>query len=84
MLVGRARILLRARLHALFGDAQMHAGAVGEALAGAFENFFQFLLGSGKFLLVEEGQRFIVNFQLRLNPRIDQLDATALRGRRRR
>ena len=80
MLVGGAGILLRARLHALLGDAQVHARAVGELFARPFENFFQLLLGLGKFLLVEERQRFVVDLELRLDARIDQLDAPALRG----
>jgi len=35
MLVGGAGILLGARLHALLGDTNVHAGAIGELLAGA-------------------------------------------------
>jgi hypothetical protein len=61
----------------------MHAGAIGEFLAGAFENFFQFLLSAGEFLLMKESQSFVVNFELRLDARVDQLDAATLRWRRR-
>ncbi len=71
MLIGSARILLLARFHALFGDAQVHARTVGQSLTGSFENFFQLLLGTREFLLVEEGKRFIIYFELRLYPRID-------------
>ena len=83
MLVGGAGVLLGARLHALLGDIDVHAGAVGKPFTGSFKNFFQFLLGFGKSLLVKERQRLIVNFELRLNAGIDELDASAL-GRRRR
>ena len=62
----------------------MHARAVREFLAGTFQNFFKFLLGARKFLLMKERQRFIVEFELRLDARVDQLDAPALGGRRRR
>ena len=51
MFVGGARILIVQRLHALLGNFYVHAGAVGELLAGAFDNFFKFLLGARKFLL---------------------------------
>jgi len=67
----------------MIGDIDVHAGAIGELLAGALQNFFEFLLGFGEFLLVKERQRLIVNFELRLNAGIDELDASAL-GRRRR
>src|SRR2546430_9010511 len=53
MLVRGAGILLVRRLHALLGDFQMHARAIGEFLAGAFENFFKFLLGASEFLLID-------------------------------
>jgi len=79
---GGARILFLGRLHALLGNLQVHARAIGEFFAGALQHFFQFLLGLGEFLLVEEGQSFIIGFQLSLNARIDQLYTTALgRGR---
>src|SRR6266849_923461 len=55
MLVRGAGILLVRRLHALLGDFQMHARAISEFLAGAFENFFKFLLGASEFLLMKEG-----------------------------
>jgi len=38
----------------------VHARAVGEFLAGAFQDFFKFLLGAGEFLLVKESQGLIV------------------------
>jgi hypothetical protein len=60
----------------------VHASAIGEFLAGAFENFFKFLLGAGKFLLMKEGQGFIVEFELRLDERVNQLDTPTLGGRR--
>jgi hypothetical protein len=72
------------RLHALLGDFQVHARAIGEFLAGAFENFFKFLLGASELLLMKEGQGFIVDFELRLNQGIDQFDTPTLGGRRRR
>jgi len=64
------------------GDFYVHAGAIGESLARAFQNFFKFLLGAGEFLLMKEGQRFIVDFELRLDERVDELDTPTL-GRRR-
>jgi hypothetical protein len=59
----------------------VHAGAIGEFLAGAFENFFKFLLGASEFLLMEEGQSFVIDFELRLDARVNQLDTSALGGR---
>jgi hypothetical protein len=56
----------------------MHASAIGELFAGAFENFFEFAFGFGELLLVEEGKRLIVELKLSLNARIDHLYATAL------
>ncbi len=82
MLFGCARILLVRRLHALLGDFHVHPRAIREFLAGAFENFFKFLLGAREFLLMEERQRFIVEFELRLDERVHQLDTSTLRGRR--
>jgi hypothetical protein len=82
MFVRGAGILLVRRLHALLGDFQVHARAIGEFLAGAFENFFKFLLGAGEFLLMKEGQGFIVDFELRLHQGIDELDTPTLGGRR--
>jgi hypothetical protein len=70
------------RLHALLGDFQVHARAIGEFLAGAFENFFKFLLGAGEFLLMKEGQGFVVDLELRLHQGIDQFDTPTLGGRR--
>ena len=54
------------------------------SLLGPFENFFEFLLGLGEFLLMKEREGFVVELELRLDARIDQLDAATLRGRRRR
>ena len=81
---GGAWIQFLRRLHALLGDFQMHARAIGKLLARAYQNFLKFLLGLGEFLLMKEGQSFVVNFELGLHARIDQFDATALGGRRRR
>jgi hypothetical protein len=78
-----AGILLLHRLHALLGDFQVHACAINEFLARAFQNLFQFLLGFSELLLMKEGKGLIVDFQLRLDTRINQLDASALGGRRR-
>jgi len=62
----------------------MHARTVGEFLAGAFQNFFKFLLGTGEFLLMKEGQGFVVDFELRLDKGIHEFDTAPLgRGRRR-
>jgi len=60
----------------------VHARAIRELLAGAFENFLKFLLGACEFLLMKERQGFIVKFELRLDERIDQFDTSTLRGRR--
>jgi hypothetical protein len=84
MLIRRMGILLLRRLHALLGDFQVHARAVGKFLAGAFHDFFKFLLGAGEFLLVKEGEGLIVDFELRLDARVNQLDTSTLGGRRRR
>src|SRR6266481_2416081 len=65
MLFGGVRIFLLGRPHALLGDFHMHARAVREFLAGAFQNFFKFLLGAGEFLLMKQSQSFIVDFELR-------------------
>ena len=84
MLIGGAGILLVRRLHALLGDFEVHASAVGEFFAGAFENFFELLLGTGKFLLVKECQRLVIELELSLDAGVNQFDAAALGGRRRR
>jgi hypothetical protein len=60
----------------------VHARAIREFLAGAFKNFFKFLLGARKFLLMKEGQGFVIDFELRLDEGIDQLDTPTLSGRR--
>jgi hypothetical protein len=63
--------LLLRRLHALLGDFQVHARTIGEFLAGAFENFFQLLLGASEFLLMKQSQGFIVDFELGLDEGIN-------------
>src|SRR6266496_1237211 len=45
---GGARILLVRRPHALLGDLDVHARAVGKFFAGTFQNFFELLLGPGR------------------------------------
>jgi hypothetical protein len=60
----------------------VHARAIGEFLARTFENFFKFLLGPGEFLLMKEGQSFIVDFELRLDAGVDKFDTPTLGGRR--
>jgi hypothetical protein len=84
MLLRGVGILLLRRLHALLGDFQVHARAVREFLAGAFQNFFKFLLGAGEFLLMKKGQGLVVDFELRLDARVHKLDTPTLGGRRRR
>jgi len=84
MLVRGVGVLFLRRLHALLGDFQVHARAVGKFLAGAFHDFFEFLLGAGEFLLMKEGEGFVVNFELCLDARVNQLDTSTLGGRRRR
>src|SRR6267143_898620 len=54
MLLGRPGILFRRRFHALLGDFKVHAGAIGELFAGTFQDFLEFLLGLGEFLLMKE------------------------------
>jgi hypothetical protein len=78
VLVGGLGILLVARLHTLLGDFQVHASAVGELFAGAFENFFEFAFGLGEFLLVEERKCFVVELELSLDTRVNELDTAAL------
>ena len=82
VLVDGLGIRLVARLHALLGDFEVHASAIGEFFAGAFENFFELAFGFGEFLLMKEGQGFVVELQLSLNTRVDHLDAAALGGMR--
>ena len=84
VLFGGARILFLGRLHALLGDFYVHARAIREFFAGAFENFFELLFGSGEFLLMEEREGLVVNFELGLDARIDQFDTTTLGRRSRR
>ncbi len=67
-----------ARLHALLGNFQVHASAIGQLFAGAFENFFEFALGFGEFLLMEERKCFVVELELSLDTRVNQLDTAAL------
>ena len=83
VLFGGARILFLRRLHALLGDLYVHARAIGEFFAGAFENFFEFLFGSCEFLLMEERKGLVIDLELRLDARIDQFDTTTLGGRSR-
>jgi hypothetical protein len=83
VLFGGARILFLRRLHALLGDLYVHARAVSEFFAGAFENFFELLLGSCEFLLMEEREGLVIDLELRLDARIDQFDTTTLGGRSR-
>lgn len=79
VLLGGAGRLLLGRLHALLGNLDVHARAVRKLLAGTFENLFKFLLGALKFLLVKEGKRFVIELELRLHARINELDAASLR-----
>ena len=83
MLLGSAGILFLRRLHALLGNLQVHASAIRQLFARAFQNLFQLLLGFGEFLLMKERESFVVDFQLRLDARVNQLDASPLRGRSR-
>ena len=80
VLLSRAGIFFLKRLHALLGDFHVHAGAVGKLLAGPLENFFELLLGAGKFLLMKECQGLVVDFELRLDEGVDELDAAPLDG----
>src|SRR5258708_10398082 len=66
MLFKGARILFLRRLHALFRDFDVHTGAVGEFLAGAFDHFFQFLFRTFKFLLMEKTEHLVLNLLHRL------------------
>ncbi|OLD80186.1 MAG: hypothetical protein AUF67_13195 [Acidobacteria bacterium 13_1_20CM_58_21] len=59
----------------------MHARAIREFFARALQDFFEFLLGAGEFLLMKEGQGFVVDFKLRLDAGINQLDTPPLGGR---
>jgi hypothetical protein len=51
VLIGGARILVVRGFHALLGNFDVHASAIGELFAGAFDYFFEFLFGAGEFLL---------------------------------
>jgi len=82
MIFSGARVLLVARLHTLFGDLQVHASAIGKLPAGPFKNFLELLLGAGKFLLMKQGESFIIKLELGLNARINQFHTAALGGRR--
>ena len=80
MILGRFGILVSSGLHALFGDAEMGAGAVGQFPAGTGNDLFEFLFGALELLLVKQSHRFFVEFHLGLDQRVDQFDTTALRG----
>jgi hypothetical protein len=80
VLVDGLGIRLVARLHALLGNFEMHASAISEFFAGAFENLFELAFGFSELLLMKEGQGFVVEFQLSLNPGVDHLDTAALGG----
>lgn len=62
MLFRRARVLFVAGFHALLGDLQVHARTIRQLFARPFQNFFQLLLGAGKFLLMKKGEGFVVQF----------------------
>jgi hypothetical protein len=83
MIFSGARVLLVAGFHTLFGDLQVHASTIGKLSAGTFKNFLELLLGAGKFLLMKQGESFIIKLELGLNARIDQFYTAALSGRRR-
>jgi len=65
-------------LHALLGDFHVHAGAVGKLLAGPLKNLLELLLGAGEFLLMKKSQGLVIDFELRLDEGIDELDAPPL------
>ncbi len=83
MLVGSAGILFVRGLHALIGNLDVHAGAVGELFAWTFQNLLEFLFGTSEFLLMKKGEGLVVELQLRLHARIDHFYPAAL-GRMRR
>jgi hypothetical protein len=60
----------------------VHASAVSELFAGAFENFFEFAFGFGELLLMKERKGFVVELELSLDTRINELDTAALGGMR--
>ena len=81
MIFRRLEILVGGGFHALFSDAEMRARAISEFPAGASDDLLEFLFGTLKFLLVEEGHGLFVDFHLRLDHRIDHFDAATLGGR---
>lgn len=78
MVFGRFGILIGDGLHALLGNAEMGAGAIGQFPAGAGNDLLQLLFGALEFLLVEEGHGLFVELHLSLDLGVDQLDATTL------
>jgi hypothetical protein len=78
VLVGSAGILLVRGLHALVGNLEVHAGAVGELFTWTFQNLLELLFGASELLLMEKGQGFIVEFQLGLHAGIDHFHPAAL------
>jgi len=82
MVFGGLGILIHGRLEALFDDAEMHAGAIGELTAGTGKDLFELLLGALELLLMEEGHGLFVEFHLGLDVRINHFDTAAL-GRQR-
>ena len=82
MLFRGARVLFGGGLHALFGNFDVHARAIGEFFAGPLQDFFELLLRFGVLLLMEERQSFVVGFHLSLDERVDEFDAAALDGGR--
>jgi hypothetical protein len=60
----------------------VHASAIGEFFAGAFEDFFELAFGFGELLLVEQRKRLVIKLELSLDTRVNEFDAAPLGGMR--
>lgn len=67
MIFGAPGVLIGGRLHALLGDPKMRAGTICKFFAGASNYPFELLLGTLKFLLMEQTHSFFIEFHLSLD-----------------
>ncbi len=79
MFIRGARILLGDGLHTLLSNFDVHTRTIRELFAGALKNFFEFLLGAREFLLMKEGECFVVELELSLNTGVNEFDPATLR-----
>jgi len=72
--IGGAGIIVGGAADALFANAEVHTGAVAQFLAGAADDFLQYLLCPYELLLLEEEQGLFILFKLLLDAGIDHID----------